>query len=146
MQRALLLCVILVVLAGGQVAAQCKPTPGYALDAFYAPSAPKRASVGSGFFLTGTVRGTLDCLPIERATVEYWLSGPSGYTDKLRGTVVADKNGRYRFQCPFPVSQGGAPHIHLNVAADGYIAIQTEVFPSKAKASGEFDIVLELGD
>ena len=34
----------------------------------------------------------------------------------------------------------------MNVAADGYIAIQTEIFPSKGKASGEFDIVLELGD
>lgn len=117
------------------------------LDAFYTPNAPKRASVGSGFVLTGTVRGDLDCLPIAGATVEYWLSGPDGYTEKLRGTVVVDRNGRYRFQCPFPVASGGpAPHIHMNVAADGFAAIQTEISPGRGAASGVFDIILELGD
>ncbi|MGA2380041.1 MAG: intradiol ring-cleavage dioxygenase [Spirochaetia bacterium] len=147
MQRALFLCVILVVLAGGQVAAQCKPTPGASLDPNYTPSAPKRASVGSGFVLTGTVRGSDNCSPVPGATVEFWLAGPNGYTEQLRGTVVADKNGRYRFQCPFPAASGGPPpHIHMNVAADAFLPIQTEVFPGKGTASGAFDIVLELGD
>ena len=144
--RAFLLCVILVVAAGGPVAAQCQPTAGSILDPEYSPSAPRRASVGTGFILTGIVRDSYDCTPIEGATVEFWLSGPSGYTEKLRGTVVADKNGRYRFQCPFPVSSGPAPHIHMNVAADGFLSIETEFFPGKGTASGTFDIVLELGD
>jgi protocatechuate 3,4-dioxygenase beta subunit len=139
--------VILVVLAGGQVIAQCKPTPGGILDMSYAPTAPKRASVGSGFVLTGIVRESGDCLPIAGATVEFWLAGPNGYTDKLRGTVVADKNGRYRFQSPFPsASTGRAPHIHMNVAAEGYLPIQTEVLPGQGTASGTFDIILEPGD
>ncbi len=146
-QRALFLCVVLVVLAAGPVAAQCKPTPGSVLDLSYAPTAPKRASVGSGFVLTGTVRESGDCLPIAGATVEFWLAGPNGYTDKLRGTVVADKNGRYRFQSPFPASSGGPPpHIHMNVAADAFLPIQTECFPGKGTASGVFDIVLEPVD
>jgi protocatechuate 3,4-dioxygenase beta subunit len=145
--RALFLCVVFVVLAAGPVVAQCKPTPGSILDPEYSPTAPKRASVGSGFVLTGTVRGSDDCQPIAGATVEFWLAGPNGYTDKLRGTVVADKNGRYRFQSPFPAaSTGRAPHIHMNVAADGFVAIQTEIFPSEGTSSGVFDIVLELGD
>lgn len=146
MQRTFFLCVLLVVLAGGQVVAQCKPTPGSVMDPGYAPSAPKRASVGPGFVLTGTVRGDYDCKPIEGATVEFWLAGPSGYTEKLRGTVVADKNGRYRFQCPFPVSSGPAPHIHMVIAADGFLPILTEIFPGKGSASSVFDVVLELGD
>ena len=147
MQRAVFLCVVLVVLAGGPIVAQCKPTPGSILDPYYTPTAPKRASVGSGFVLTGTVRSSGDCLPIAGATVEFWLAGPNGYTEKLRGTVVADRNGRYRFQSPFPAASAGpAPHIHMNVAADGFLPIQTECFPSKGTASGVFDIILELGD
>ena len=147
MQRALFLCVVLVVLAGGPLGAQCKPTPGMNLDPNYTPTAPKRASVGSGFVLTGTVRGSDDCQPIAGATVEFWLAGPKGDTADLRGTVVADRNGRYRFQSPFPFATGGPPpHVHMNVDADGFLPIQTEYFPSTGTASGVFDIVLELGD
>ena len=147
MQRALFLCVLLVVLASGPIAAQCKPTPGPVLDLYYTPTAPKRASVGTGFVLTGTVRGSYDCRPIAGATVEFWLAGPNGYTDKLRGTVVADKSGRYRFQSPFPGASGGPPpHIHMNVAAGGFLPIQTEFFPGKGTASGVFDIVLDPDD
>ena len=148
MQRALFLCVILVVVAGGPIAAQCKPTPGTVLDLEYTPTAPKRGNVGSGFILTGTVFGDDNCKPIAGATVEFWLAGPDGYTEKLRGTVVADRNGRYRFESPFPVASSGGPgpHIHMNVAADGFVAIETEIFPSRGRASATFDIVLALGD
>jgi len=146
-QRGFLLCVVLVVLAGGTVEAQCKPTPGAALDPYYTPTAPKRANVGSGFVLTGTVRGSYDCGTIAGATVEFWLAGPNGYTDKLRGTVVTDKSGHYRFQSPFPGASGGPPpHIHMNVAADGFLPIQTEFFPGRGAASGVFDIVLDPDD
>lgn len=147
MRRVWFLSVVLVVLMGGTVVAQCKPTPGAVLDPGYTPTAPKRASVGSGFVLTGTVFGDDDCRPIEGATVELWLAGPKGDTEDLRGTVVTDSNGRYRFQSPFPVANGGPPpHIHMNVAADGFVAIETEIFPREGAASGVFDIVLDLGD
>lgn len=146
-RRALLLCSVFVVLAGGLAAAQCKATPGYVLDPGYTPTAPKRASVGSGFVLTGTVSGSDDCRPIAGATVEFWLAGPQGYTDKLRGTVVTDKNGHYRFQSPFPAASGGPPpHIHMNVAADAFLPIQTECFPTRGTTSGVFDIVLDPDD
>jgi protocatechuate 3,4-dioxygenase beta subunit len=148
MQRAFFLCVILVVLAGGAVAAQCKPTPGAPLDPGYTPASPKRANVGSGLVITGTIRGSDDCSPLPGATVEFWLAGPKGYSLDLRGTVVADKNGRYRFQCPFPgASSGGPPpHIHMAVTADAFLPIETEVFPTKGSSTGTFDIVLEIGD
>ena len=146
-RRALLLCGVFLLLAGGLAAAECTATPGEVLEPGYYPTAPKRASVGSGFVLTGSVTGSYDCLPIAGATVEFWMAGPSGYTDKLRGTVVTDKNGRYRFQSPFPGSSGGPPpHIHMNVAADGFLPIQTECFPKKGTTSGAFDIVLDPDD
>jgi hypothetical protein len=34
----------------------------------------------------------------------------------------------------------------MNVAADGFLPIQTEWLPSKGTASGVLDIVLEPGD
>lgn len=34
----------------------------------------------------------------------------------------------------------------MNIAADGFVAIQTEIFPREGAASGTFDIVLDLGD
>ena len=147
MQRTVFLCIALIVLAGGPLAAQCKPTPGAILDPTYTPAAPERGSVGSGFVLTGTVRASDDCLPIEGATVEFWLAGPDGYTEKLRGTVVVDKNGRYRIQCPFPsASTGRAPHIHMNIGADGFLPIQTEFLPTAGSKNGVFDIYLKFGD
>jgi len=145
-RRALLLAVGLVLAAGGVAVAQCKATQGSQLDDGYTPSAPKRASVGSGFVLTGTIRGSYDCSPIAGATVEFWLAGPNGYSDKLRGTVVTDKNGHYRFQCPFPVSHGFSPHIHMNVADEAFLPIQTEFFPTQGSSTGTFDIVLDPAD
>ena len=147
MKRALFLCAVLVVLAAGAAAAQCKPTPGASLDPGYSPASPKRANVGSGLVITGTVRGADDCSPLSGATVEYWLAGPKGYSMDLRGTVVTDKSGHYRFQCPFPASSGGPPpHIHMAVTAAAFLPIETEIFPTRGSSTGTFDIVLDLGD
>jgi hypothetical protein len=93
MQRALFLSVILVVRAGGMVAAQCKPTPGAPLDPNYTPTAPKRASVGSGLVVTGTKRGSDDCSPVPGATVEFWLAGPKGVV------VIQNESGSAEYPC-----------------------------------------------
>ncbi len=146
MRRTVVLAGVLVLLAGGLAGAQCKATPGTVLDDSYTPSAPKRASVGTGFTLSGTVRGSYDCGPISGATIEYWMAGPNGYSDKLRGTVVTDRNGRFKFQCPFPVSHGFSPHIHLNIAGDAFLPIQTEFFPAAGSATGTLDVVLDPAD
>jgi protocatechuate 3,4-dioxygenase beta subunit len=147
-RRAILVCGVLAALAAGTAGAQCKATPGEVLDPGYTPTAPRRVSVGSGFVLSGVVRGSYDCQPISGATVEFWLSGPRGYTEQLRGTVVTDKSGRYRLQCPFPSSASGGPppHIHMNVAADAFLPIQTECFPARGTSSGVFDVVLDPDD
>ncbi len=146
MRRSVLLAIVLVVLTGGLAAAQCKATQGAQLDDGYTPAAPKRSVVGTGFVLTGTIRGSYDCSPIAGATVEFWMAGPNGYSDKLRGTVVTDRSGHYRFQCPFPVSHGFSPHIHMNVAEEAFLPIQVEFFPAPGSASGTFDVVLDPAD
>ena len=106
-----------------------------------------RSVVGTGYTLTGTVRASGDCQPLPGATVEFWMAGPDGsYGVAWRGTVVADKKGGYRIQSHFPpASTGRPPHIHMRVAADGFLPIQTECFPTKGTSVGKFDIVLEPG-
>jgi protocatechuate 3,4-dioxygenase beta subunit len=148
MRRTLLILASLAfaLVSAGSLAAECTATRGEILDASYKPSAPMRSSVGTGYVLTGTVRASGDCQPIAGATVELWLAGPDGYSDNYTGTVVADSNGRYRFQSPFPSpSTGRPPHIHMRIAADGFLPIQTECFPRQGTATGVFDIVLEPG-
>lgn len=148
MKKAILIvsCLILGVFSAAYAVAACNATRGELLDASYKPEAPMRSSVGTGYVLTGTVRASGDCLPIPGATVELWLAGPSGYSQALTGTVVAGKKGEYRFSSPFPsASTGRPPHIHMRVAADGFLPIQTEVFPRQGTATGVFDIVLEPG-
>jgi protocatechuate 3,4-dioxygenase beta subunit len=134
-------------LSAAALAAECTATQGAILDASYRPTAPMRSVVGKGFILTGTVRASGDCQPLPGATIEFWMAGPKGYTDALRGTVVADKKGQYRLQSIFPGTPGAGipPHIHMNVAADGFLPIQTECFPTRGSVIGTFDIVLEPG-
>jgi protocatechuate 3,4-dioxygenase beta subunit len=74
--------------------------------------------------------------------VELWLRGPDGqYDDVHRGTVITDGNGRYRFESNFP--GGGAPHIHVRVAAPGYRPLATVYFPRSGAVAGVLDLVLE---
>ena len=149
MKKAILIAIGLLsgLVLAGNLAAECSATQGVVLDASYRPSAPMRSVVGKGYVLTGTVRAAGGCQPLPGATVEFWLAGPDGnYADAYRGTVVADKKGMYRIQSHFPPpSTGRAPHIHMAVAADGFLPIQTECFPAKGSATGTFDIVLEPG-
>lgn len=148
MNKALLLVAGLVfgLISAGSAVAACVATEGEILDANYKPQAPMRSSVGTGYVLSGVVRASGDCQPIAGATVELWLAGPGGYSDNYTGTVVADKSGHYRFQSPFPApSTGRPPHIHMRVAADGFLPIQTEWMPHQGTATGVFDIVLEPG-
>ena len=145
--KSAILIIISMVFFGGALAAECTATQGVVLDASYKPGSPMRSVVGKGYVLTGTVRASGGCEPVPGATVEFWLAGPDGnYAAAYRGTVVADRKGVYRIQSHFPpASTGRPPHIHMAVAADGFIPIQTECFPVKGSATGTFDVVLEPG-
>ncbi|HYM67978.1 MAG TPA: intradiol ring-cleavage dioxygenase, partial [bacterium] len=130
--------------AAPATAAKCSLTPSGAGDPAYRPNAPVRSSVGSGFVLTGIVRSGIDCAPIPRARVEFWLRGPNGqYDDAHRGTVITDANGRYRFQSNFPGGTDFQPHIHLRIEVPGFRPLVTVFLPQAGSHAGTMDPVLE---
>ena len=74
---------------------RCPPTPAQPLGPFYQANAPERSQVGQGYRLEGEVRSSLDCRPLARARIEFWLAGPDGrYDDDHRATVFSDPSGK----------------------------------------------------
>jgi protocatechuate 3,4-dioxygenase beta subunit len=129
--------------AQGVAAPACAPTPGDMLGPFYRPDAPVRSSVGKGHVLHGTVRSSADCGAIPGARVELWLAGPNGYDDEHRATVIADADGRYRFESEAPAPyERRPPHIHVRVAHPGYQTLVTQQYPAQGQAEETFDLVL----
>lgn len=125
-------------------AGACTPTRPDMLGPFYTPNAPVRASVGHGFVLTGTVRSARDCRSLREARVEFWLAGAAGqYGDAWRATVVADREGRYRFESHVPPAYGGRPpHIHVRASAAGHQVLVTQYYPKRGETDARFDLVL----
>lgn len=122
----------------------CSPTRPDVLGPFYTPNAPVRASVGKGFVLRGAVRSARDCRLLSAVGVEFWLAGPAGqYGDAWRAAVVADREGRYRFESHFPPPYAGRPsHIHVRAAAPGHQALVTQYYPRSGEREGRLDLVL----
>jgi protocatechuate 3,4-dioxygenase beta subunit len=125
----------------------CKPTPSDALGPFYKPNATLRTSVGKGYVLTGSVKSSQDCLPVEGARIEFWLAGPNGqYDDDHRATLISDNSGRYSFQSNFPPPYSfRRPHIHIRVTANGYKPLVTQHYPVNGQTQGTFDLVMIPG-
>jgi catechol 1,2-dioxygenase len=124
--------------------ANCKPTQPDMLGPFYEPGAPVRASVGSGYVLSGAVLAADDCKPIRNARIEFWLANPRGeYDDAHRATVFASERGEYRFESSVPVSYGGRPpHIHVRVTTPGFEELVTQHYPERGQRKANFNLVL----
>lgn len=122
----------------------CKPTPSTGTGPFYEPNAPERMSVGKGHTLSGVVRSSVDCSPIEGSRIELWLAGPDGkYSNDYRATVYSVKSGEYKFESHFPPPYSGRPsHIHVKVEAKGYQPLITQFYPVEGQADSKFDLVL----
>jgi len=129
--------------AGSEAASRCAPTRADALGPFYEPGAPVRRKVGTGYVLSGRVL-TTGCRAIGRARIELWLANPRGeYDDAHRATVVAARDGRYRFESNRPPSyESRPPHIHIRVSARGYRALVTQHYPRGSRTSAVFNLVL----
>jgi len=128
---------------GTEAASRCIPTRADALGPFYEPGAPIRSKVGSGYVLSGRVL-TIGCRPIARARIELWLVNPSGeYDDAHRATVVAGRDGRYRFESNRPIAyESRPPHIHVRVGARGFRTLVTQHYPRRSRRSAVFNLVL----
>lgn len=115
---------------------------------FYRPGAPERDSIGHGYKLSGTVRRARGCAPLPDARIEFWMAGPEGvYDDAHRATVIAGREGRYRFETDFPpVYIGRPPHIHIRVSAAGLPPLVTQHYPAPGAVAGELDLILPAGD
>jgi protocatechuate 3,4-dioxygenase beta subunit len=64
----------------------------------YIPDASERASLGSGFVITGRVRAVADCTPLEGVRVQVWLATETGGEQDNRASVRTGPDGRYRIE------------------------------------------------
>jgi protocatechuate 3,4-dioxygenase beta subunit len=87
--------------------------------------------------------GAVECQPIPKARIEFWLANPRGdYDDAHRATVFASERGEYRLESNVPVSYGGRPpHIHVRVRAPGYEELVTQHYPQRGQRKANFDLV-----
>jgi len=135
---------VILIMATSSAAATCKPTPADQLGPFYKLNAPMRTSVGQGYVLSGAVKSSKDCAPIEGARIEFWLAASNGkYDDDHRATVSSDKSGSYQFESNSPPGYSGRPpHIHIRVSASGYKTLVTQHYPVAGQTTATFDLVL----
>ena len=133
--------------AGSPAAAagDCEPTQSDTLGPYYAPNAPMRTSVDSGYAVSGNVLSAEGCEPVPEAQIEFWLTDPQGnYDDAHRATMLAGEQGEYRFQSNFPGLYGNRPpHIHVRATAPGYQELVTQHYPEANQTEATFDLVLK---
>jgi Dioxygenase len=128
-------------------AAACQPTIVDGGGPFGQGEPPIRAKIGTGLVLTGVVLDP-NCRPIRRAHVQFWQSSKNGvYKLSGSGTVITNKAGRFRFQCPFPPQyEGLPPHIHIRVDAGDFLELVTRFVPAAGSHRGTLRLVLAPPD
>jgi len=130
--------------AAAAPAARCAPTANDGGGPFSRGASPIRAKIGTGHVLAGVVLST-DCRPLGRARIQLWQANQKGvYTRATSATVIADRNGRFRFEGPRPVPYEGRPgHIHLRVIADEHEILYARYVPAPGARQGTIRLVLE---
>lgn len=123
-------------------------TPG----PFYKAGAPRRISLvepgmaGERIVAAGRVL-TADCAPIAGAILDVWHADAQGEYDntgyRLRGRIVTDDAGRFRFETIVPAAYvGRTRHFHVTIEAPGRRALTTQLYfpgePGNAR-DGIFD-------
>jgi protocatechuate 3,4-dioxygenase beta subunit len=105
---------------------------------------PARAKIGTGHVLTGVVLSTVNCAPLRRAAVQFWQSNRNGvYTRAGSATVFTGRDGRFRFEGPFPASyEGRPPHIHIRVVARDHVTLLARYEPARGERRGTIRLVL----
>lgn len=131
----------------------CAPTPSDAMGPFYVADAPvvddlnRWGKPGEPMAVTGRVLDAGDLrTPVAQARVEAWQTdgegryhpqgnGPASvYADRdidMRGTVIADTEGRFFYRTLVPGRYAPRPrHIHYRVTAPGYETLVTQHYVS----------------
>ena len=127
--------VLVAAAATATAAGGCPATISDAFGPFGRGSPPVRASIGRGHVLTGVILSSVDCRPDPGARDEAWQANRKGRNVRaLSATVLADRNGRFRFEGPYPAAYEGRPaHIHLRIVARGYETLLTRYEPHGAR-------------
>ena len=109
---------------------------------FYKPGAPERADLidkgmpGTPLIVTGRVLSTTG-EPLASALLDVWQASAEGEYDnqgfRLRGKLLADKNGNYRLRTIVPkfYKAGDAirpSHIHIKLSAPGHPLLTTQLY------------------
>ena len=129
--------------ASSPAANRCAPTLSDGAGPFGRGAPPRRAKIGTGHVLTGTVL-SVDCRPIAGARVHLWQTNRRGvYTPAGSATVVTDRLGHFRFEGPRPSSYAGRPaHIHLRILARDHEVLETRYVPLPGAKRGSIRVVL----
>ncbi len=81
----------------------------------YRPNAPLVERLGSGFWVTGTVRHAADGAPLKGVRIQIWAATTLGGERDPRnhGSVLTDASGNFRLEMEQIVPNFGQPHAHL---------------------------------
>lgn len=119
------------------------PTPRQTEGPYFKPGAPHKPDLvepgigGRPIEVTGSVV-TRACQPVANARIDVWQADAEGRYDnrgfRLRGHVLTDAEGRYRFRTVVPgYYEGRTRHIHIKVVAEGARTLTTQLyFPDEA--------------
>lgn len=128
---------------GAAPAATCAATAPDAFGPFGRGMPPVRSRIGKGHVLSGVVLSSVGCGPL-RAQVQFWQANRNGaYTRAGSATILTGKNGRFRFQGPFPPSYEGRPgHIHIRALATNHVPLLARYVPAPGERQGTIRLVL----
>jgi catechol 1,2-dioxygenase len=146
---------------GADAAAECRPTTRDAEGPFYAAGAPERTLLaeldepGVRLFVEGRLLGP-DCrTPLAGYVLDVWQADESGAYHaaghRLRGKVVADGEGRYRFETILPGRYGDAAgirpaHLHAKVLTPmGHALLTTQLYFAGDPYLGQADYCTRSG-
>jgi hypothetical protein len=111
----------------------------------YRPNAPLVERLGSGFWVTGTVRRASDGAPLEGVRIQIWAATTLGGEREPRnhGSVLTARDGTYRLEMEQIVPNFGQPHAHLAYDDGAFETVFLRpVMPSARDTSVSADFVL----
>ncbi len=111
----------------------------------YLPNAPLVERLGSGFWVSGTVRRAGDGAPLKGVRIQIWAATTLGGEREPRnhGSVLTAADGSFRLEMEQIVPNFGQPHAHLAYDDGAFETVFLRpVMPSASDTSVSADFVL----